>query len=113
MPFYTYLVCSQRNGTLYAGHTDDLVKRCWQHRHHQFPGFAARYGCKRLVWFEVHDTRDAAFTRERQIKEWKRLWKLDLIEADNPQWRDLYDDLVNWTPAPSALDPGFRRDERA
>ena len=103
MAFYTYIVCSRRNGTLYTGHTDDLLVRIWQHRNNIFPGFASKYNCKYLVWFDQHETRDSAFTRERQIKEWKR----DLIETDNPQWQDLYEDLTSWTPV-SATQPLVR-----
>ena len=100
MPFYTYIVTNKRNGTVYTGHTDDLAVRVWQHRLGAIPGFSSKYGCHRLVWYETHASRDAAFERERQIKEWKRAWKLELIEEKNPRWVDLYDDLVNWTPVP-------------
>ena len=94
--FYTYLAASRRNGTLYAGSTDDIRKRIEEHRAKRFDGFAARYGVTRLVWFESHPSRDQAFLRERQIKEWRRLWKLQLIEARNPNWIDLYDELDRW-----------------
>ena len=93
MPFYTYLLASDRNGTLYCGHTDDLAERMEQHRTKTFKGFSARYDVTRLVWYEVHDSREGAFLRERQIKKWNRAWKLRLIEAGNPQWLDLYDML--------------------
>jgi putative endonuclease len=93
MPFYTYLVASERNGTLYCGHTDDIAERVGRHREKAYPGFTARYGVSRLVWYEVHDSRESAFIRERQIKKWNRAWKLRLIETDNPQWRDLYETL--------------------
>ena len=108
MPFHTYIVANKRNGTLYAGHTDDLVIRVWQHRTGAIPGFASRYGCHRLVWYETHDSRDEAFRRERQIKEWKRAWKLELIEGGNPDWTDLYDGLVNWAPVPLHPDISVR-----
>ncbi len=91
--FYTYLLSSGRNKTLYCGHTDDLAKRIWQHKDKQFKGFTAKYGVDRLVWYEVHMTRDSAFTRERQIKEWRRAWKVRMIEERNPQWLDLYETL--------------------
>ena len=94
--FYVYLLASRRNGTLYAGHCEDLGVRVEQHKAKRFDGFTARYGVDRLVWFESHPSREAAFRRERQIKEWRRLWKLQLIEARNPNWIDLYDDLGRW-----------------
>ena len=93
MPFYTYLLSSDRNGTLYCGHTDDLAKRIWEHREKIYDGFTAKYGVARLVWYEVHDTRESAFTRERQIKKWNRSWKVRMIEERNPKWLDLYETL--------------------
>ncbi len=93
MPFYTYLLSSDRNGTLYCGHTDDLAKRIWEHREKIYDGFTAKYGVARLVWYEVHYTREAAFTRERQIKKWNRSWKVRMIEQRNPKWLDLYETL--------------------
>src|SRR6185312_6862719 len=93
MSFYVYIVASQRNGTIYTGSTDNLCKRIWQHKTKAAPGFTSKYGCDRLVWFETFATRPAAFRRERQIKEWRRNWKLMLIEEENPMWRDLYDGL--------------------
>lgn len=90
MAFYTYIVASRRNGTLYTGSTDTLVARVCQHRDKTRPdSFTARYGVARLVWYETHETRAAAFKRERQIKTWNRLWKLRLIETMNPGWHDL------------------------
>jgi putative endonuclease len=93
MAFYTYIVASQRNGTLYVGSTDDLPRRMEEHRGHLQDGFTAKYHCTILVWYEVFETREGAFRRERRIKEWRRSWKLMLIEADNPTWRDLFADL--------------------
>lgn len=93
MAFYTYILASARNGTLYVGSTDHLARRVWEHREKVRPGFTAAYGVSRLIWFEVHDDREAAFLRERRIKEWKRAWKLELIESTNPEWLDLYDSL--------------------
>ena len=93
MAFFTYIVASRRNGTIYTGSTDDLAKRTGEHRDKIRQGFTAKYGVSILVWYEVHDTRAAAFKRERQIKEWKRVWKLELIEKDNPTWDDLFDTL--------------------
>jgi putative endonuclease len=91
--FYVYLLSSKPNGTLYVGMTRDLAKRVWEHKSQAVPGFTAKYGVDRLVWFEAHDGLESAFVRERQIKEWKRAWKIELIEADNPQWIDLYPSL--------------------
>ncbi|HWE44624.1 MAG TPA: GIY-YIG nuclease family protein [Caulobacteraceae bacterium] len=92
MAFFTYILASQRNGTLYTGSTDDLVKRVWQHKNKMSSGFTAKYDVDRLVWFEIHGTRNDAFVRERRIKKWNRLWKLEMIERTNPTWRDLYED---------------------
>ena len=107
MDFFTYIVASNRNGTLYTGSTDSLLVRASQHKAKTFPGFTARYGVDRLVWFERHPTRDDAFRRERQIKKWNRAWKLRLIEEMNPDWNDLAEELrlgdlkdaKDWVPA--------------
>jgi len=86
-------MASKRNGTLYVGVTSDLVGRVSQHRQDLIPGFARKYGCKILVWFEQHEEMHAAIYREKQIKRWLRKWKLELIEKDNPTWRDLFPGL--------------------
>jgi putative endonuclease len=91
---YVYIMASGRNGTLYIGVTSDLVKRVHEHRIGAADGFTKRYGCKRLVWFEVHDRVDAAILREKQMKEWRRAWKLREIEAANPDWNDLFPSLM-------------------
>ena len=93
MSFYVYIVASGRNGTIYIGMTDDLGRRVWEHKEKVYRGFSAKHGCDRLVWYEVHDTREGAFVRERQMKEWRRSWKLMLIERDNPTWADMYETL--------------------
>jgi len=80
MAFYVYILASKRNGTLYVGMTDDIVKRVWQHRNGALAGFTRDYGVKTLVWHETHESRESGFSRERQIKKWKRVWKLELIE---------------------------------
>lgn len=90
LAFYTYIMASRPNGTLYTGHTDKLTRRIWEHREGVRPGFTAKYGVKLLVWYELHDTREGAKTRERQIKKWNRAWKIRLIREVNPDWRDLY-----------------------
>jgi len=98
MSFWVYILASERNGTLYTGHTDNLAKRTGQHQHENLKGFTSKYGVNRLVWFEERQTRDGARNRERQIKEWRRAWKLRLIEMNNPDWKDLSLDLNNWYP---------------
>ncbi len=91
--FYVYLLASQPQGTLYVGMTDDLVRRVWEHKTKAIPGFTTKYGVDRLVWFEAHETRELAWRREKQIKEWRRGWKISLIEEQNPHWIDLYQSL--------------------
>ena len=95
MAFYVYIVCNKRNGTLYVGMTDDLVRRMWQHREGTFDGFTKQHGLKTLVWFEQHASRESAFARERQMKKWNRAWKLRRIETDNSEWRDLWDEIAS------------------
>ena len=89
-----YLLASRYRGTLYVGVTSDLVQRIWQHWQGLVDGVSQRYGVHMLVWFEQHATMLDAIAREKRIKEWKRAWKLELIETNNPRWRDLYDDLL-------------------
>ena len=89
-----YILASAKNGTIYTGVTSDLVKRIWEHKNNLVDGFTKRYSVHDLVWFELHDTMDSAINREKNIKEWKRAWKLKMIEKDNPAWRDLYIDVV-------------------
>ena len=89
-----YIIASKRNGTLYIGVTSDLVKRIYQHKHDMIDGFTRKYGVKRLVYWEEHAEIERAIIREKQLKRWKRLWKLRLIEQENPEWRDLYTDLI-------------------
>ena len=88
-----YILANRRNGTLYVGVTSNLPARVWQHRNDLIDGFSSEYGTHLLVYFEMHSTMLAAITREKQIKEWKRLWKLRLIESINPDWRDLFDEI--------------------
>jgi putative endonuclease len=92
--YYVYLLASGRNGTLYAGVTNDLVRRIGEHRDHLVEGFTSKYHVTKLVWFEVHTSIDAAIVREKQIKKWKRGWKLELFRDSNPDWVDLYPSLV-------------------
>ncbi|WP_193179365.1 GIY-YIG nuclease family protein [Nisaea sediminum] len=90
---FLYILASKRNGTLYTGVTSDLTARVAQHKHGMAGGFTAQYGVKTLVYFEPHETMENAVRRERQVKKWRRRWKLELIERQNPRWRDLYPDL--------------------
>jgi putative endonuclease len=92
--FFVYLLASRPFGTLYVGTTDDLLRRVWEHKTKAVPGFTARYDVDRLVWFEAHETLESALLREKRIKEWKRAWKIRLIEGNNPYWRDLYPELT-------------------
>ncbi|WP_109126131.1 GIY-YIG nuclease family protein [Dyella sp. C11] len=89
-----YILASQRNGTLYVGVTSDLIKRVWQHRSDAVAGFTSRHCIHALVWYELHETMESAILREKRLKEWKRAWKLRLIEGENPEWRDLYPTLL-------------------
>ncbi len=88
-----YMLASARNGTLYVGVTSDLPRRVWHHKHDLVPGFTQEYRVHSLVWYETHGSMFEAVRRERRIKEWKRAWKIALIEKDNPTWRDLYDTI--------------------
>jgi putative endonuclease len=90
-----YILASGRNGTLYIGVTNNIARRAWEHRSGVVAGFTKRYGVHRLVYVEFHATMPNAIQREKQIKKWRRAWKLRLIEESNPRWRDLYDDLLS------------------
>ncbi|MEJ2697444.1 MAG: GIY-YIG nuclease family protein [Candidatus Sulfobium sp.] len=92
--FYVYIMASQKRGTLYIGITSNLTKRVYEHRNGIVEGFSKRYAIHRLVYYEVARDAETALSRERQMKKWNRTWKLRLIEAQNPEWRDLYDDLI-------------------
>jgi putative endonuclease len=94
LPYYVYLLASRKNGTLYLGVTRDLVRRTYEHKKETIPGFSSRYGVNRLVWFEWFDDPTNAITREKELKKWRRQWKIDLIEKSNPDWRDLYAEIV-------------------
>ncbi len=89
-----YILASKRNGTLYIGVTSDLVKRIWEHKNNMVEGFTKRYGAHQLVWYKLHENMEFAIQREKQLKEWKRKWKLELIESNNPNWQDLYHTIV-------------------
>ena len=89
-----YILASQTRGTLYVGVTSDLLKRVREHKEGTYSGFTKRYGIARLVWYEVHGSMESAIKREKQIKKWDRIWKVELIEKMNSDWRDLFDEVV-------------------
>ena len=93
MSYYVYLLTSKNNGPLYCGVTNDLVRRVYEHREGFVAGFTKQYRATRLVWFEVHDDILAAIAREKRIKRWLRAWKVELINTQNPTWRDLYEEI--------------------
>jgi putative endonuclease len=88
-----YIMASGFHGTIYTGVTSNLLQRIYQHREGIFDGFTAEHGCKRLVWFEPHSAMEAAIIREKRVKRWLRPWKVELIEKDNPTWRDIAEDF--------------------
>jgi putative endonuclease len=94
MSFWVYILANHPGGTLYVGVTNDLIRRIFEHREGLAAGFTKRYGIKRLVYFENHGTAQAAIQREKNIKHWPREWKIDLIVSMNPDWRDLYAEIV-------------------
>ena len=92
--FYVYLLASKRNGTLYIGVTSDLLKRVHEHKNNLVEGFTKKYNVHKLVYYEVTEDINSAITREKQLKKWKRAWKIELIQKNNPGWRDLYFELI-------------------
>jgi putative endonuclease len=94
MAAYVYILASKRNGTIYVGAATDLLSRVYQHRIGALTGFTKKYKVDRLVYYEVFDQLEAAFLRERQLKKWKRNWKIELIERSNPNWMDLYPEIA-------------------
>jgi putative endonuclease len=104
MDCFAYIMAGSYRGTLYVGVTSNIIQRVHQHKQHVFDGFTARHAIDRLVWFEGTPSIEAAIEREKQIKNWKRAWKIELVEAVNPRWRDLYSDLLG----ADANDPGSR-----
>ncbi|MGK0298568.1 MAG: putative endonuclease [Gammaproteobacteria bacterium] len=89
-----YILSNNLNGTLYVGVTSDLLKRIWEHKNKVKKGFSHTYNLNKLVWYELHETMESAIQREKAIKKWDRKWKLSVIEEMNPEWRDLYKDIV-------------------
>ena len=96
--YFLYILASKRNGTIYVGITNDLLRRVQEHREELVPGFTKKYAVKTLVYFEVHADIREAIAREKRVKRWRRVWKLQLIEKSNPQWLDLWPDLAVNTP---------------
>jgi len=92
--FCVYIATNRRNGALYVGVTSDLPRRMWQHKHKTVDGFTAKHGVNKLVYYESCESAESAIRREKQLKKWSRRWKLRIIEEMNPDWRDLYDDIV-------------------
>ena len=88
-----YILASRFNGVIYTGVTSNIIQRVWLHKQKLADGFTNQYGVDRLVWFEIHENMYAAIVREKQIKKWKRAWKVEMIEKSNPKWRDLYDEI--------------------
>lgn len=94
MPYYIYILTSKRNGTLYTGVTNNLIRRVFEHKNELVNGFTKKYGVKNLVYYEQTDDSKTAILREKRLKTWKRIWKIKLIEDFNPTWKDLYNDLI-------------------
>ncbi len=94
MDYFVYILASARNGTLYVGVTSDLIRRVWQHKEKCVSGFTSQYNVNLLVYYEVHDSVEVAIKREKQLKAWRRKWKMDLIEEKNPNWNDLYQEII-------------------
>jgi putative endonuclease len=94
MDYFVYLMASGKNGTLYVGVTNDLVRRVYEHKNAAVEGFTSRYAVHQLVWFETTPSIEAAIRKEKQLKNWKREWKVAMIEKSNPEWRDLYNTLL-------------------
>ena len=93
MPYYVYILASRKDGAIYVGITNDIVRRIYEHRTKVIQGFTSKYNITRLVWFEIYDDPISAISREKELKKWKRVWKVQLIEAQNPQWNDLYESI--------------------
>ena len=93
MQYYVYILANQKNGTLYIGVTNDLLRRVYEHKNNVIKGFTKKYHIQDLVYFEATQDIEGAILREKQLKTWNRQWKIRLIEKDNPEWKDLYQDL--------------------
>jgi putative endonuclease len=95
MAYYVYLLASRKDGALYLGVTNDLIRRTFEHRSKIIKGFTSRYNITRLVWFEIYDDPISAISREKELKKWRRSWKVALIEQENPGWNDLYETITS------------------
>ncbi|KTD11234.1 GIY-YIG nuclease family protein [Legionella jamestowniensis] len=91
---YVYILASKYNGTLYIGLTSDLIRRVWEHKNKFVPGFTQKYNVTNLVYYEMFNDISLSAAREKRLKEWKRQWKIDLIQKNNPEWKDLYHEIV-------------------
>ena len=98
--YYVYILASRRNGTLYIGVSNDIMRRTWEHRNDLVAGFTKKYGVHILVWYEIYDDIDAAIAREKRLKRWNRDWKIALIEKTNSGWNDLYERLIGQIALP-------------
>lgn len=94
MDYYVYILTSYKNGTLYIGVTDNLVRRVWEHKNDLVKGFTEKYGVHNLVYYEVHQDIEQAILKEKQLKKWNRNWKIKLINKTNPSWSDLYENII-------------------
>jgi putative endonuclease len=99
--YYVYILASKKNGTLYIGVTNNLIRRVYEHRNGLIEGFTKKYGVNKLVYYEQTEDIKSAIERGKRLKKWKRQWKIELIEKMNPMWKDLYDELkrLKWIPA--------------
>jgi len=95
MSYYVYILASRKDGAIYIGITNDIVRRIYEHRTKAIPGFTSKYNITRLVWFEVYNDPTSAITREKELKKWKRAWKIQLIEKQNPDWKDPYESICS------------------
>jgi putative endonuclease len=95
MAYYVYILASRKDGAIYVGVTNDIVRRIYEHRIKAVPGFTSKYNITRLVWFEIYDDPVSAISREKELKKWRRNWKTQLIEAQKPAWNDLYESICN------------------
>jgi putative endonuclease len=93
MSYYVYILASRKDGAIYVGVTNDIVRRIYEHRRKALPSFTSKYNITRLVWFEIYDDPISAITRDKELKKWRRTWKVQLIEAQNPEWKDVYESI--------------------
>ena len=110
--YYVYILASKKNGTLYIGVTSNLAKRIYEHKHKLIGGFTKKYNVDRLVYYETTEYVESAILREKQMKKWKRQWKIELIEKKNPNWKDLYYDIIREMET-GPMDSCFRRNDRS